>query len=131
MENPEEKMTEESMVSSPAQEVKDAREGGTASELGFAEKALKSLTHGKAGKHLRAWVAALSLMGAAGKAADRMEAGLDYHHQEEQVRWAKMHAQTLLRLIRQRQAPEEERDYIDLLQPDVRRLHQRRILREQ
>jgi hypothetical protein len=71
----------------------------------------------------------------AGVSENDLKTGLDYERQPNQIVWAKMHARSLLELVDEKieikQNNQKDKDYLELLQSKVRRMLQRRILRNE
>ncbi len=76
----------------------------------------------------------LNLKEEAGLSLEGLKMGLGYDRDPAKVQWARMHARELLALVAEKRAlPDDQQqstDYVDLLAPKVRRMLQRRTLRE-
>lgn len=65
----------------------------------------------------------------AGVSEEELDKGLDYENQDSQIKWAKMHAKTLFKLVKQKkefEAQGKEYTYMELMTPEVVRLLKRR-----
>ncbi|MDP3947135.1 MAG: hypothetical protein Q8Q41_00390 [bacterium] len=67
----------------------------------------------------------------AGVSEGELEAGLNYEEQPNQIKWSKMHARALLKLIEEKRklpvGERETKDYLDMLSPHVRKLLKRQV----